>query len=206
MRSIMQLTGAGVLATLALAVPANADRLGSGPVHNPHVVKTHHVAFVLPGDTWAQVAGALAGTPSLGQYTFAAGPTPPASITGNVTVDVAASVTKLRPTRRGNQVVANPGSKAPLRVTVDHSGTNGPVRWWSGRITKNEPFAVGYQRAPRSLDPTGKRWLIYEVSTDLSMPGITTRTPGAVAIVRSIARTMRLAPGLVQSTGPYAGA
>jgi hypothetical protein len=202
----MHSTGVSVIAALAFAVPANADRLGNGPVGNPHVVDTYHVAFLLPGDTWAQVAGAMAWTPSLGQYTFAAGATPPVSITGNITVNVGAGIAKLRPTRRGNGVVVNPGSKDPRRMKVESGGTNGPVRWWTGRVNGNEPYAVGYQRAPRSLDASGKRWLLYGVSTDLSFPAITARTPGAAAMVRTIARTMRLAVGPVLSSGPYAGA
>jgi hypothetical protein len=201
----LQIIGATGLATLALAAPASADRQGVGRVGAPHLVTTHHVAFTLPGDSWAQVVGGLSGTPALGWYAFAPGPQAPSAAGGHLTVRVSAEVRRSRPLRRGTEVIIKPGTSAE-RMRVDRQGANGPVRWWSGTTGRDQPLALGYQRAPRSLDATGSRWLVYAVSTDLSYPAVTSGDAVAVAAVRRAAATMRLAPGPARPTGPFAGA
>jgi hypothetical protein len=200
----IHLIGAVGLAMLTFASPAVADRQGVGRVGAPHLVTTHHVGFTLPGDSWAQVVGVLSGTPALGWYAFAAGPQAPTTADGHLTIRVSAEVRRSRPLRRGSQVIIKPGTSA-ARMRVDRQGRNGPVRWWSGTAAHDQPLALGYQRAPRSLDATGTRWLVYAVSTELNNPPITDKDAVAVAAVRTAAATMRLAPGPARPTGPFAG-
>jgi hypothetical protein len=210
MPSINRIVGASVLATLALTPTAYADRAGTGAVRNPRVVQTHHITFTLPGDSWSQVRGVLGGGPSLGQYVFAPGPTPPISPDGVLRVSASAVVVMHTPTAGAKNTLILPGSKHTI-VRIAHHGTNGPVRWWSGTVQQPDQSSVvvAYQRAPRSLDPTGKRWLSFRASDGLT----DTRLLAAPEIRRQsaqamwgIARTFRLAPGPYTTSGPYAPA
>ena len=56
------------LGSLLLATPALADRAGDAPIKAPRNLKTHHVAFTLPGGVWKQKVGALGGNPAFGRY------------------------------------------------------------------------------------------------------------------------------------------
>ncbi|MDA0171516.1 hypothetical protein OJ998_20615 [Solirubrobacter taibaiensis] len=70
---------------------------------------------------------------------------------------------------------------------------HGPVRAVDSYVVA----AVGYQRAPARLDPSGKRWLVYSV-----LPETENGTDEGwllLAAVRTAARTMRLATGPVET-------
>jgi hypothetical protein len=186
--------GTSVVLMLALGATAHADRSATGPVHNPHLVQTHHLTFVLPANNWAHAFGALSGAPDHGGYLFAPGSSAPRGATGNLRIDVNGRVRVARPVARGNRVVIKPGG--PVLRVLQH-GTHGPVTWWSGTVGAR-PEAVGYQRAPKSLDPSGKRWLVYDASTELNESSVFANRQlrlQAQRSVLSIARTLRLQPG-----------
>jgi hypothetical protein len=178
-----------VAAALLTAVPdASADQLAHGPVRAPRVIESHHVTFTLPGRSWSQVRGLMEGTPALGTFQVRQ------EDSRYVVLEVSARVRTSRPERRGSTV-----SGLPLnaRLRVERRGKNGPVRWWSGTRTDGVPAAVGYQRAPARLDPSGKRWLVYSVRPETEN-GVDEGSL-LVAAVRTAARTMRLATGPVET-------
>jgi hypothetical protein len=209
MHLITRPLSAGALATLALAAVAHADRAGTGAVRNPHMVKSHHITFTLPGDSWAQLRGVLGGTPSCGSYVFASGPTPPIAPSGGIGVSVGATLVMRKPTVGAGNTLLLPGNNHTV-VRVAHHGTNGPVRWWSGTgQSEHLPVGVAYQRAPRSLDPTGTRWLYYTAGVGLTDPAQRAKADfrrQAANAVLAIVRTVRLAPGPCTTSGPYAPA
>jgi hypothetical protein len=198
-----------IVLPLALAAcPASswASRAGVGPVRDGHVVPGYHVTFTLAGDSWSQIAGALEGTPSLGSYTFKAGPVAPNASAEHLRVTVGAFVTAHKPVLRGNRIRVKPTNADTPVVTVKQSGHNGPVHWWTGTLD-GLGAAVGYQRPPAGLDPSRKRWLVFEAFTSIgnreAHPVQARRE--AVAKINTIAKTMRLAHGPATTEGPFAG-
>lgn len=192
----------GATLTLALAGPAAADSEGVGPVRAPHVVATHHLTFHLAGDSWAQVAGTLSGQPALGTYTFQDGPTPPPAVTGHLIVWVNARTAARPPSVRGGRLTFGSAT-----VRVDHHGTSGSIRWWSGVKTTGQPMAFGYQRAPQGLRTRARPWLVFAVATEAGANGqdLGPVLEAGAPKVRSIIRSLRLAPGpVVVPPGPVA--
>ena len=192
---------------LWLAESAVADRLATGPVRDPHVIDSHHVAFTLPGNTWSQVRGLMSGTPSLGGYVFQRGSTAATSLSGHLRVYVHARVRKTRPVLKERRLLLDPSAgKDAATLRVSGHGVNGPVHWYFGTSDDGIPTAAGYQVAPPSLRSAQKRWVVYVASTEGTEPSVTTsrtRRREATTTVRSVARTMRLRSGRAVPKPPF---
>jgi hypothetical protein len=203
MKVLAQVTGTSVMVMLSLGATANADVLATAPIHNPHLIQSLHVTYALPGDNWIQDFGVLGGGPNHGMYLFALGPAAPQGASGNLRLAVGGGVQVAKPRVGDNTVIAKPG--APV-LRVLHHGINGPVTWWAGTMS-GRPEAGGYQRAPKSLDPTGKRWLVYDASTELNQPAVLANRQMRIQATRSVlsaARTIRLQPGPDPAAGVLA--
>jgi hypothetical protein len=198
--------GLSALLALAVAVPASANRAGVGPVRQGHLVSNYHLSFTLLGDSWSQIAGALGGTPSLGSYTYKAGPVAPNASAEHLRVTVSAFVTVHKPLLKDKRIVVKPTNATSPVINVEHHGLNGPVTWWTGTLS-GAPAAVGYQRAPRGLDRSQKQWLVYQAYSSVGNREAHPRRAlrEAVSKIRAIAKTMRLAPGPTLTQGPFAG-
>src|SRR5215217_4285736 len=117
------------LGSLALTAPALADRTANAPIKAPKTVRSYHLAFTLPDDTWLQEIGVFGG--DFGHYrrktTVASG--------GECTL----TATVISKWRTG-PLVAKGGR---VRLTADdelivrRQGRHGAVRWWSGRRGSN---------------------------------------------------------------------
>lgn len=198
------------LASLTAAAPALADRDGDGPIRTPRMVDSLHTEFTLPGGPWSQIVGALAGTPVYGSYQVEvalAGSGEPCLISVGVRADG-----KRRAPRVGRRTVRLVAGEGPLRFT--HRGEHDGVRWWSGRTVGSSTAASAgaVQRMPRALRSDRHRWLVYRIDAEgLATPGneaactARARKTGA-RVVRTIARTLRLAGGPPVSEPPLAPA
>ena len=209
MRRSISVVVTALIGSLVLAVPALADQAGTGSVRAPRVVQSYHVAFTLPGDSWSQIRDPMGGGVELGQYAFAPGSVPPTTIDGRVCVEVFADLQHKKPTIVGRELTIKPGLSTD-RVRITSHGSTGVLHWWTGRESEgNIPVAVGYRRAPRSLDPTGARWLVFLVTTDRTGPTVSTdhaKAKLAAGVVATVAKTMHLATGAPTKAPPYAGA
>jgi hypothetical protein len=192
--------------TIAAAAPAYADRDGDGPVRTSRIVKTTHTEFTLPGSGWAQVVGALAGTPTLGDYGIELG-----LIGGPCQVRVAVD-TKTQGTypRVGRHSVRlHPPFTQPL-LSFTHSGRHGAVRWWAGTSDQLDAAGAAVQRTPAALRSKHRRYLLTWVSVShiAVSPAADTdckaraRNTGARAVLR-ILRTLTLADGPVVPEPPF---
>jgi hypothetical protein len=197
------------LAPLTAAAPANADRAADGPVRAPRLVQSLHSEFTLPGGPWSQIVGALAGTPVYGSYQVSV-----PLATGEpclISVSVRADAKKRYPSvgRRTVRLTPGPLGDPPLRF--DHHGRHDGVRWWSGRIVGSSVEASGgaVQRMPDALRSASHRWLVYRIDADgRAVPNdeaeCTARAHRTGArVVRSIARTLKLADGPPVSEAPF---
>jgi hypothetical protein len=135
------------LGSLLLATPALADRAGNAPVKAPGTVKSHHVAFTLPGDAWVQEVGAFGG--DFGHYRLTTTVAGGGECTVTATVIAKWRVGPLA-SKRGRVRLS-----ADDELVVRRQGRHGAVRWWSGR-RGNYAAALGSQRLPARL-ATGKR-------------------------------------------------
>jgi hypothetical protein len=191
---------------LATAAPAAADRGGDGPVRTSRVLTTTHTEFTLPGSGWAQVVGALAGTPALGDYGVELG-----LIGGPCQVRVSVD-TKAQGTYPGvgrHSVRLHPPFAQPL-LRFTHSGRHGAVRWWAGTSEQLDAAGAAVQRTPAALRSKHRRYLLTWVSVshiavspaaDVDCKA-RARNTGARAVSR-ILRTLALAAGPVVSEPPF---
>jgi hypothetical protein len=194
------------LGTVLLTTPALADRAADAPIRAPQTLQSHHISFELLGSGWAQVVGALEGTPSFGNY--AVDTKTPGGTDCQLSASVAGKASARRPVVRGNRVRLSPTTRR-AEVLARVRGTNGPVRWWSGTMRGTSAATIGVQRLPASLATPARPWLVYVVAVDnTSFPADNAdcaahaRHAGA-AIALRIARTMRIASGPPVSRAPF---
>jgi hypothetical protein len=197
------------LGSLLLATPALANRAGDAPIKAPRNLKTHHVAFTLPGATWKQKVGGGAGTPLFGRYGLDV-----KLADGSVcelTADVLAKTSAKPFAAHGSTVQLRPFSQFPELLHITSRGAHGGVTWWAGTTKSFDAAAGGTQRLPASLRTAAKPYLNYNVRILHSNPragdpcGALARTTGA-RVARTIARTMHIAPGPPVSAPPFASA
>ena len=194
-------------ALLAAAPVALADRDGDGPVRTTRVLKTLHTEFKLPGEGWAQVVGALGGTPALGDYTTQLAL--PSGAGCRLDVAVESQVQRAYP-RVGGRTVRTSAS-ALLPVTYTRTGRHGSVRWWSG-TQEGAPAAVAVQPVPRALRSPRRRWVVTLASTGVvAAPALLAACRSrvrarAAATVLRVVRTLSLADGPAVSEPPFAPA
>jgi len=144
------------LASLALATPALADRAANAPIQAPKTVRSHHVAFTLPGDSWLQEFGGFGG--DFGHYRLTT------TVAGGGECTLTATVIarwRTGPLRSTNGRVR---LSAKDELVVRRQGRNGAVRWWSGRRGSNGASALGSQRLPARLAKGTRRHLEHRVT------------------------------------------
>ncbi len=191
---------AGALSICLLApASAAADRAGTAPVDSPHLSRALHVAFSLPGTGWTQVRGAAAGTPALGSYAL--------SVSCDVRVQVRATARHGQPVVRGRRVQVRPADRLGGNVLVSsRSGRHGRLRWWLGSRRGTDVAVAGVQPAPLSIARSGAPWILYEVSIKHVGSCVRAVATKESAIALAIARTMRLAAGPTEVSGPFSTA
>ena len=197
----------GLCACLAVSASASANRAAHAPLRAPNVSDSRHVSFSLAGNGWAQVVGALAGTPALGNYALE---TPVNAGQCRITASVNAVATRTAPRVRESSVQLRPGARLNRTIRYKHRGQRGPVRWWSGTSAGVDAAAGGVQRAPQSLAGSGRKWIVYEATLTHRATG-TSRTAECNAYAKAnasrtallIARTMRLATGPPRAEAPF---
>lgn len=203
-RTALLIAAAGLL----LATPvALADRDGDGPVRTSRILKTLHTEFTLPGAGWAQVVGALGGTPIVGEYSTQLSLPSGAGCRLDVAVD---SKTQGVYPRVGRRIIRmTPNTVVP--VTYTRTGRHGSVRWWTG-TQEGAPAAVAVQPVPRALRSRHRRWIVTLASTGLvAAPADLTACRSRVrarsaSTVSRIVRTLSLADGPAVSAPPFAPA
>ena len=194
------------LGSLLLATPALANRAGDAPIKAPQNLKTHNVAFTLPGDGWKQKVGGLAGTPAFGRYALdlklGDGSVCP------LTADVLAKTSAKPFAARGATVQLRPLSQFPELLRITSRGKHGGVTWWAGTMKSFDAAAGGTQRLPAGLRTSARPNLNYNVRILHAGPptgdpcAAPARTTGA-SVARAIAKTMHIAPGPPVSAPPF---
>lgn len=208
-RSRATIAAIAALTSLAAAAPARADRDGDGPIRAPRMIDSLHTEFTLPGGPWSQIVGALAGTPVYGSYEVTVPLADGAPCL--ISVSVRADAKKAHPSvgRHAVRLVAGEGV-----LRFDHQGRHDGVRWWSGRTAGSSIEASGgaVQRMPAPLRRASRRWLVYRIDAagraapqDAAECRARARRTGA-RVVRTIARTLRVADGPPVSEPPLAPA
>lgn len=199
-----------VLVVVPPSALAADTRPGSAPIRDARALKSHHTTFTLTGARWAQVVGALAGTPMLGSYRFDT-PTP-SGYQCSVGLSVRSTLTRVRPRRTGNAVDPRPvgdGGSSGQQLRISRSGRHGGVTWWTGVISDDAASAAAYQRAPKALRRDGKRWIVHQVNVGSSANPVDeaacrniARRTGSIAVLR-VARTLGVTAGPPVSAPPY---
>ena len=202
-RTSLTLAAAG---SLLLATPALADRAGDAPIKAPQNLKTHHIAFNLPGGAWKQKVGALGGNPAFGRYALDVKLADGSVCT--LTADVLGKTSARRFVAHGNTVQLRPGSNFPELLHIKFRGGHGGVGWWGGTMKGYDAAAGGSQRLPAGLRTKAKPYLNYNVRILHPVPRGTdpcaarARTTGA-RIAHEIGSTMHIAPGPPVSAPPF---
>lgn len=197
-------TGIAVLAALGTlltaAAPALADRAGDAPLRAPTTLKSHHVAFTLPGGPWLQEINVFGGRQGFGHYrlstTVASG--------GDCTLTATVLGTSRRAALRSSRgKVALNSSDA---LTVRRQGRRGAVRWWAGRRGSNGASALGSQRLPARLSKAGRRYMDYRVTIQ-HFAELPVDFDACFALARTVsvrvAQTMHVASGPPVSQAPF---
>jgi hypothetical protein len=194
------------LSSLLLATPALANRAGDAPIKAPLNLKTHHIAFTLPGGVWKQKVGAAGGNPAFGRYGLDF-KLPDGSVC-QLTADVLGK-TSARPfVAHGNTVQLRPFSQFPELLHITSRGGHGGVGYWAGTMKNFDAAAGGTQRLPAGLRTKAKPYLNYNVRILHANPragdpcGALARKNGA-RVAREIARTMHIANGPPVSAPPF---
>jgi hypothetical protein len=196
-------------ASLVVPAGAHADRDADAPLRAPRALDDRHVAFTLHGGPWAQVVGALSGTPLAGTFELKRSPERGTTCRLRLTVGAAAQRRAPRVGRRTVRLRPDSRSTPLLRVTA--RGTRGSIRWWAGTVRRGERShaAVGVAApAPTGLRSATRRYVVTyaEVEPAFSTP------QGACAaharrvggpVTRRLGRTLRLAPGPPVFEAPF---
>ena len=192
-------------AFLLLAAPAYADRAGDGPVRAPRILDSIHTEFTLPGSGWAQVVGALAGTPRLGDY--AVDRTLPSGGSCRIETAVDSRLQGIYPSVGKRIVKVNPWVRVPVRYT--RSGHQRGVRWWVGTSQGLDAAAIAVRRTPAKLSSKHRRYTVTHVSVshtaapaDDAACAELARTVGTRTALR-IVRTLALADGPAVAEEPF---
>jgi hypothetical protein len=193
-------TALAALGSLLLAAPALADRGGDAPLKAPTTLKTHHVAFTLPGDGWLQEINVFGGPKGYGHYRLVTKVASGGDCTLTPTV---LAKSRRTPLHASHGKVA---LSATDTLTIRRQGRHGAVRWWAGRRGGSDTSVVGSQRLPARLVKGGRRFLEYRV-TILHASEQPADFDACYALGRAlsidIAQTLHIASGPPVSRAPF---
>jgi len=197
---LARLAALATAGSLLLVSPALADRAGDAPIKAPSTLKTHHVAFTLPGDRWLQEINVFGGNPSYGHYRLAT------SVAGGRPCTLTATVIgkwRVGPlVSRGGRVRLS----ASDELVVRRQGRSGAIRWWAGRRGANGASALGSRPLPARLAKGSRRHMDVRVTIQhfAAQPA---DHDACYALGRSVsvevAQTLRVASGPPVFEGPF---